>query len=132
MKIAIPVYNGSVSNVFDFAHRLLLVDIETAKVVEPCEVELKAESLPQRAGRLKNLEVDVLICGAISRALATMITASEIEVLAFVTGRVDDVLEAYLTGQLAKSQFTMPGYWPGARKGFGLGRRRCRWRGGRR
>lgn len=132
MKIAIPIYNGNVSNVFDFAHRLSVVDIENAKVVERSEVELKAESLPQRAGRLKNLEVDVLICGAISRALATMITASEIEVLAFVTGRVDDVLEAYLTGQLAKSQFTMPGCWPSARKGFGRGRRRCRWRGGRR
>ncbi|MBA7663724.1 hypothetical protein ES703_71771 [subsurface metagenome] len=132
MKIAIPIYNDSVSNVFDFATRLLLVDIENGKVVERCEVELKAESLPQRAGRLKNLEVGVLICGAITRALATMITASGIEVLAFVTGRVDDVLEAYLTGQLAKSQFTMPGYWPGARKGFSRGRRRCRWRGGRR
>jgi len=132
MKIAIPIYNGNVSNVFDFAHRLSVVDIENGREVNRSEVELKAESLPQRAGGLKNLRVDVLICGAISRALATMITASEIEVLAFVTGRVDDVLGAYLTGQLAKSQFTMPGCWPGARKGFGRGRRRCRWQGGRR
>jgi predicted Fe-Mo cluster-binding NifX family protein len=131
MKIAIPIYNGNVSNVFDFAHRLSVVDIENAKVVERSEVELKAESLPQRAGSLKNLGVDVLICGAISRALACMVTASGIEVLAFVTGRVDDILGAYLTGQLAKPQFSMPGYWPGARKGFGRGRRKCRWRGGR-
>ena len=131
MKIAIPIYNGNVSNVFDFAHRLSVVDIENAKVVERSEVELKAESLPQRAGSLKNLGVDVLICGAISRALACMVTASGIEVLAFVTGRVDDILGAYLTGQLAKPQFSMPGYWPGARNGFGRGRRKCRWRGGR-
>jgi len=131
MKIAIPIYNGNVSNVFDFAHRLSVVDIENAKVVERYEVELKAESLPQRASSLKNLGVDVLICGAISRALACMVTASGIEVLAFVTGRVDDILGAYLTGQLAKPQFSMPGYWPGARKGFGRGRRKCRWRGGR-
>jgi len=132
MKIAIPVWNDCVSNVFDFAHRLLLVDIENAKVVNRSEVALKSQSFPQRAGNLKNLGVDVLICGAISRALATMITASEIEVLAFVTGRVDDVLEAYLTSQLAKPQFSMPGCWPGALEGFGRGRRRCRWRGGRR
>lgn len=131
MKIAIPIYNGNVSNVFDFAHRLSVVDIENAKVVKRSEVELKAESLPQRAGSLKNLGVDVLICGAISRALACMVTASGIEVLAFVTGRVDDVLGAYLTGQLAKPQFSMPGYWPGARKGFGRGRWKYRWRGGR-
>ena len=132
MKIAIPVWNDCVSNVFDFAHRLLLVDIENGREVNRSEVELKAESLPQRAGSLKNLGVDVLICGAISRALACMVAASGTEVLAFVTGRISDVIEAYLTGQLVKPEFTMPGYWPGAREGFGRGRRRCRWRGGRR
>jgi len=131
MKIAIPVWNGCVSNVFDFAHRLLLVDIENGREVNQSEVELKAKSLPQRAVSLKNLGVDLLICGAISRALACMVTASGTEVLAFVTGRVDDVLQAYLTGQLVEPEFTMPGCWTGARKGFGHGRRRCRWRGGR-
>ena len=132
MKIAIPVYNDSVSNVFDFAHRLLLMDIEKTKVFNQSEVALESQSLPQRAGNLKNLGVDVLICGAISQALVNMVTASGIQVLPYVTGRVNDVLEAYLTGQLAKSKFIMPGCWPGARKGFGRGGRRCRWRGGRR
>lgn len=130
MKIAIPIYRDNVSNVFDFAHRLLLVDIESDKAVERSEVELKAESLPQRAGQLKSLGVDVLVCGAISQALANMVTASGIQVLPYVTGRVDDVLQGYLTGQLVQPQFTMPGCWPGARKGFGRGRQ-CRWRGGR-
>jgi len=132
MKIAIPVWNDCVSNVFDFAHRLLLVDIENGREVERSEVELKAQSLPQRAGNLKNLGVDVLICGAISRALACMVAASGTEVLAFVTGRVDDVLQAYLTGQLVKPEFTMPGCWPDARRGFGRRQRGCRWQGGRR
>jgi len=132
MKIAMPIYRDNVSNVLDFARRLLLVDIENAKVVNRSEVALESQSLPQRAGNLKNLGVDVLICGAISQALVNMVTASGIQVLPYVTGRVNDVLEAYLTGQLAKPQFSMPGCWPGARKGFGRGRRRCQWRGGRR
>jgi predicted Fe-Mo cluster-binding NifX family protein len=131
MKIAIPVWNGFVSNVFDFAHRILLVDIENAKMVNRSEVDLKTESLPQRASNLKNLGVDVLICGAISRALANMVMASRIQVLPYVTGKVDDVLQAYLTGQLVHPQFTMPGYWPGARRGFGRGGRGRRWQGGR-
>jgi len=132
MKIAIPVWNGFVSSVFDFAHRLLLVDIENGREVNRSEVDLKAESLPQRAGSLKNLGVDVLICGAISRALADMIAASGVQVLPFVTGRVADVLQAYITGQLVQPQFAMPGFWPGARKGFRGWRQRQRWRGGRR
>lgn len=130
MKIAIPVWDDYVSSVFDFAHRLLLVDIENGSEISRSEVSLKVESLPERAAKLKGLGVGVLVCGAISRALANMIAASGIQVLPFVTGRVDEVLQAYLTGQLMQPQFAMPGYWPGARKGFGRRRRGCRWQGG--
>jgi len=132
MKIAIPVYGDNISNVFDFAHRLLLMDIENTKVVNRSEVALESQSLPQRVGQLKSLGVDVLVCGAISRLLANMATASGIQLLPYVTGRVNDVLQAYLDGQLVQPQFTMPGCWPGARKGFGRWRRGRRWRGGRR
>ena len=132
MKIAISIYNNSVSNVFDFATHLLLVDIENGKDTNRSEVALESQLLPQRASQLKNLEVDVLVCGAISRVLANMITASGIQLLPYVTGRVDDVLQAYLAGQLVQPQFTMPGCWLGARKSFGRRQGGCRWRGGQR
>ena len=132
MKLAIPIYNDNISNVFDFAHKLLLVDIENGKEANRYEVALESRLLPQRAGQLKNLGVDVLVCGAISRVLANMVTAFGIQVLPYVTGSIDDVLQAYLTGQLAKPEFSMPGgCWSGARKGFGRRRRGCRWQGGR-
>jgi len=126
MKIAVPIYNNNVSNVFDFAGMLLLVEIDNGKEVSRSEVVLESQLLPQRAGQLKSLGVDVLVCGAISQALASMVTASGIQVLPYVTGRVDDILQAYLTSQLVEPQFAMPGFWPGARKGFG-----GRGRGGR-
>ena len=136
MKIAIPTYNNNVSNVLDFATRLLLVEIENGKEINRSEVALASQLLLQRVGQIKKLEVDVLVCGAISRVLANMITASGIQLLPYVTGRVDDVLQAYLNGQLVQPEFTMPGCWPGARKGFGRrggqGGRGCQWRGGRR
>ena len=131
MKLAIPIYNDNISNVFDFAHRLLLVDIENGKEANRSEVALESQLLPQRASQLKSLEVDVLVCGAISQVLANMVTASGIQLLPYVTGQVNDVLRAYLAGQLVKPEFTMPGCWPGARKGFGRRGRGCRWRGGR-
>ena len=135
MKIAIPIYNDGVSNAFDFAHRLLLVEFEKGKEANRYEVALEGQLLPQRIGQLKALEVDVLVCGAISRVLANMVTASGIELLPYVTGQVDDILKAYLAGQLVKPEFVMPGCWLGARKGFGRpgrgGGRGCRWRGGR-
>jgi len=127
MKIAIPIYGDNISNVFDFATRLLLVEIENGKEANRSEVALESQSLSQRIGQIKNLEVDVLVCGAISRVLANIVTASGVQLLPYVTGRVNDVLQAYLNGQLVQSQFTMPGCWSGARKNFRRGYRgRCR------
>jgi len=131
MKIVIPVWDGFVSNVFDFAHKLIVVDIEDGKETGRSEVELKDKSLPTRTNKLKDLRVDVLICGAISRALAQMVTASGIQLLPYVTGRADEVLQAYITGVLVQRRFAMPGCWLGARERFGRRRRGCQWRGGR-
>ncbi len=131
MKIAIPVYGDYVSNVFDFAHRLLLVNIENGKETERSEVELESLSLPQRADKLKTLGAEVLVCGAVSQLLANMVTQSGIEILPYVTGKTENVLCAYMAGQLIRPEFCMPGCWPGARRGFGR-RRVCRWRGGNR
>jgi predicted Fe-Mo cluster-binding NifX family protein len=130
MKVAIPVYGDYASSVFDFAHKLLLVDIENGHDLNRSEVTLIPESVPQRAARLKSLGVDLLICGAISQPLMYMLTGSGIKVLPYVTGRVDELLQAYMTGQLSQQQFILPGFWSGARKGFGHWRRGCRWRGG--
>jgi predicted Fe-Mo cluster-binding NifX family protein len=131
IKIAIPQWQGFVSTVFDFACKLLLIDTEEQKQINRSEVALPEEPMPQRAVRLKNLGVNVLICGAISRPLAFMITGLRIKVLPYVSGPVDQVLNAYLAGQLTQQRFLMPGCGAGARKGFGRRRRGCRWRGGR-
>jgi len=65
------------------------------------------------------LNFEPLVCGAISRPLADMVMASGIEIFPYITGHIDNVLQAYMTGQLSNPEFSMPGYWPGAQKGFG-------------
>jgi predicted Fe-Mo cluster-binding NifX family protein len=125
MKIAIPVWDNCVSSAFDFANRLLLVDLQNGSESNRTEISLSNESIPQKANKLKSLGVEVLICGAISRALACQVTASGIEVLPYVLGPVDEILKAYLTNQLGQPRYAMPCSWPGARKGFRR-RRRCR------
>jgi predicted Fe-Mo cluster-binding NifX family protein len=128
MKVAIPIWNGRVSSAFDFAHKLLLVDIEYGREKGHVEIPLLPESNPERANRLKTLGVEVLICGAISRSLALQVQACGIQVLPYVVGQVNEILKAYLTGELIQPQFALPGYWPGARKGFRRRRRSTRGR----
>lgn len=132
-KIAIPEWQGQVSTVFDFAGKLLLIEIDGQKETSRTENLLPDEPMPQRVARLKNFSVDVLICGAISRPMAFMIFGSGIEVLPDISGRIDEVLNAYLAGRLTEQRFSMPGCKSRDRKGFrGRGRGQGRGRGWRR
>ena len=126
MKLAIPIWNGYVSCAFDFAHRILLVNIENGCEISRSEIPFQCESDSEKVNGLKSMGVEVLICGAISRWLALQVRASGIKVLPYVVGQADEVLNAYLTGSLVHPKFALPGSWPGARRGF------CRRRGKRR
>jgi predicted Fe-Mo cluster-binding NifX family protein len=108
-RIAIPIWNDYVSNVFDFANQLFLVDVEDNKGTNHRQIPFVQQAMQQRTHQLVELNVDVLICGTISRSLATMLMASHIEVIPFVTGLVDEVLAAYLNKQLDQAKFLQPG-----------------------
>jgi predicted Fe-Mo cluster-binding NifX family protein len=118
MKIGIPVWNGFVSSVFDFAHQLAVVDAKGHQVVRRSQIGLREQPMQRRAEELIRLGIDVLICGAISRSLASMLVASNIEVIPFVSGSVDSVLDAYFAGRLSEPQFLQPGCRSGARNRF--------------
>jgi predicted Fe-Mo cluster-binding NifX family protein len=130
MKIAIPTWNGRVSPVFDTASRLLVVEVEEEGECSRFETDITDNFLPSKSIRLTGLGIDTLICGAISRPLAYMITTAGIKLIPWISGQVEDILQAFLKGNLFDMQFIMPGcasYWgkgPRGRHGQGGGRRR--------
>jgi predicted Fe-Mo cluster-binding NifX family protein len=109
MKLAIPVSSGRVSTAFDFARHLLLLKYEGGREVSRAELVLEEEIPVNRARRLESLGVKVLICGAISRSLAEHLASVGIDVIPFVSGTVEEVLAAYLAGEVESAQFLMPG-----------------------
>ena len=128
-RLAIPIWSGRVCTVFDFSQRLLVVDFEGNKELERKEYAL--ENLPSmiRASRLLRLNVQVLICGAVSSSLAGLVSNYGIRIIPFICGDIDEVLNAYITGSLADPRFRLPGctptpggYWKGHR-GFRGGRK---------
>jgi predicted Fe-Mo cluster-binding NifX family protein len=107
--VALPVWGGRISPVFDAAGHLLVVEAEGGMEVDRREVPLEDGPLPSRARRLSELGVDVLICGAISRTLVDLLEDAGIKVVPWISGEPDPVLAAYLEGGLPDSGFTMPG-----------------------
>ena len=127
MRVAVPVFNGRVSPVFDAARRLMIVEIENGTEVGRTEHSV-ADLLPwQRARLLGEQGVSHLICGAISMPAINLLMAHGIKVTPNIAGYVDEVLRAYMASRLVSPQFMMPGCWgPGRRGRYRRGRG---WRG---
>ena len=149
MRIALPIHEGQISPVFDWARRLLVVIADGAGAPGSRhgeytkgqgEVEFELGDLPPalRARRLAELGVDTLLCGGISAPLAALVEAQGVEVIAGLVGEADAVLDAFLAGELTAPRFAMPGWRrPGQRTrarrlcGRGRGRGGGRGRGNR-
>jgi predicted Fe-Mo cluster-binding NifX family protein len=110
MKAAITEWQGRVAPLFDVAGTALVVESTPAG----CSIAEQRVSLPMdcphsKISMLEGLQVDTLICGAISRPVRECIEARGIQVYPFVSGEIDVVIEAWRQGQLEQADFAMPG-----------------------
>jgi len=109
MRIAVSIWVDKVSPVLDTAAKLLIIEGENQKKTSCFEVYLLEQDIPQRSSFIRGLDLDVLICGAVSRQLEGMLQASDIKIISGISGLAEDVLEAYFQGALLNSDFLMPG-----------------------
>ena len=100
MKLAIPLFNSRVSPRFEFAPALLLATTEDRQVLERKQVDLDGYDLFQRSALLKELGVDLLICGGIQGFITRSLGAGNIAVISPISGDVEDVLQRFLRGNL--------------------------------
>jgi len=103
--IAVTVWNGIVSPVFDTARMLLIIMPDGTR-------QTAAIDMPDLAGRIAALKfhgVTSLICGAISNAAIRMISLSGVRVIPWMCGPVDEVVRAYQQGTLSSGLYVMPG-----------------------
>lgn len=125
--VAVPEWQGRVSPVFDVAGTLVLVRATMDGQEDARQAEsLGSTSAHERARRLRELGVDVLVCGAISRPLEALVAAEGVRVIPNICGPVDEVVAAFREGTLDDGRFAMPGCCRRRRRGPN----RCRRGGG--
>ena len=124
MKVAIPVWGRYVSTVFDFSDCLLIINVDSGQIINREAVRFVENTIVGKATRLRELSVQVLLCGAISRPLHRLIETSGIKVIPFLKGTSDEIFEAYLSDCLPDKRFILPGCSPDERHAGGRGMRR--------
>lgn len=136
MTVGITTWGDRVSPVLDAAERLLV--FRTGSVAGGTSVvDLSGLSFWGRAAEIERAGIDVLICGAVTRPLLDALTGSGLTVVPWISGSVDEILEAFSCGELSNERFAMPGCGRptracggdprrGRRRGGGAGPRRRR------
>lgn len=119
MKIAVPIWNGRVSPVFDTAQKFVVIEMENGKEVSRENLIIPEMHCYAKARRLRELAVEVVICGAISNHAIGVVCANGIKVIPWISGDVEDVVESFKKGSIPNSRFAMPGC---RRRGRRLGR----------
>lgn len=109
MLIAIPIWEGRVSPVFDVAQHVALATTEAGKVISTTEKALPVQDLSGRAKLLAEWKVDVLLCGALSGCVLHLLEESGIRVVPYVCGPVEQVLATFMENRLAERGLIMPG-----------------------
>lgn len=125
MRVAMTIWDNRVSPVFDTARELLIARVDGQQLLERRQESLGQQVPGLRVDRIRELNVDTLICGAISRPLAEMLAAAGIRVIPFVAGDAEEVLAAYLNGSLSAPSFAMPGCRCGQGRRFHNRRGNC-------
>ena len=109
MRIAISIWGDKISPLLDAASKLLIIENESQEESSRYEVHLLKQDISKKCRFIQSFDIDVLICGAVSRQFLEMLKASGIEVISGISGPARDVLEAYQQGKLLHSKFFMPG-----------------------
>jgi predicted Fe-Mo cluster-binding NifX family protein len=109
MKVAIAHWQNRISPVFDASRNLKLITVQNGKETARKQIVLSSYDFWLRAKTLSHYGVRIVICGAISHTLETVLLSKGIGVIGFVCGQLEDVTQAFLSGQLDDSGFRMPG-----------------------
>jgi predicted Fe-Mo cluster-binding NifX family protein len=108
MRIAIPVWNGRVSPVFDVAKTIRVADLDRQSgtfVADGTHVLNQARP----ASSLSELGINVLVCSAISSPLEAKLHALGIEVISDICGSPEEIIAALAAGEGDLVQFRSPG-----------------------
>ncbi|HNR33504.1 MAG TPA: NifB/NifX family molybdenum-iron cluster-binding protein [Candidatus Hydrogenedentes bacterium] len=125
VKVAMTIWEGRISPVLDTARALVVADIDGGGLVSQRSEELPADSGHEKVARLRALGVEVLVCGAVSRPLADLVTASGIRLVPFVSGEFGEVMDAVIAGGVPSKAFSMPGCGCGRGRRLRARRGRC-------
>ena len=106
MKIAVTYDNGNVFQHFGKTENFKVYEVEDNKVVSSEVIGSNGTGHGALAGLLAEQGIDVLICGGIGGGAQNALAEAGIQLCSGAQGNTDEVVEAYLKGELVSAGTT--------------------------
>jgi predicted Fe-Mo cluster-binding NifX family protein len=109
MCIALATFEDNIASLFESSNRFVIIQSSPYKIENAESIPIKNNSLDELLHLLKQNNVKILICGALSGCTRRLLTAQKIQVIPWITGDVKSVIEAFQSNSQFTSSFVMPG-----------------------
>lgn len=109
-KIAMTVWGGRISPVFDSARTLLIVELVDDEIGSLSFQEFDPDRPMQLVQMLRDQDIMIVICGAVSEGPAHILETAGLELIPFIAGSVKEVVKTFLLRKPVWTELTMPGY----------------------
>ncbi|HOF34388.1 MAG TPA: NifB/NifX family molybdenum-iron cluster-binding protein [Spirochaetota bacterium] len=109
MKIAITIWNGRVSPLFDSASNVFVYESLNENDFTKKQITFDAQSAEAKADILLQNGIDLLICGAVSSDAERILSQKGIAVFAYLSGEADEIIKMIKTNKPLYENFAMPG-----------------------
>ncbi|MCG6956166.1 MAG: hypothetical protein LJF04_09255 [Gemmatimonadetes bacterium] len=100
MRVAIPRMAESVAPCFEYCCTMAIYTTSEGRVLDQVDFPLRSREPLDRVRLLRDQRVDTLICGGMQDVFEKMLRGSGLEVISWVSGSVEDLLDMYLRGRL--------------------------------
>ncbi len=128
MKIAVTYESGQIYQHFGHCENFKIYTVEDGKVVDAKVENAAGSGHGALAGFLKNMDIEVLICGGIGGGAQMALAEAGIRLFGGVMGEADAAVQALLEGNLAYNanvQCNHHGHGHGHEEGHTCGNHGC-------
>ena len=101
MIIAIPRLEESVAPCFEYGATITFFTVKGKQIIEQIDVPLKSRDPFDRVRLMKAKQVDTVICGGVQSVYEDLLEANDMQVISWVSGKVEELVALFLEGQLS-------------------------------
>ena len=139
-RTAVTIWNDRISPVFESAGKIIVIETAENREISRSEWDFRVlhgsdegnghydrffsphfggALVYKKVEKLRELGIDLLVCGAISNFAARLVNSAGIEIIGWISGNKEEVIKALRGNTIGNADFLMPGCGRRGRRGRG-------------